>query len=61
MPSDTIVSLSSETIKKFEASLQIIKNRFYKLQWDLDLKEKRLEKILRDSESQEDYIDYLKK
>ena len=39
MPSDTIVSPPSETIKKFEASLQIIKNRFCKLQWDLDLKE----------------------
>ncbi|CAG8540367.1 590_t:CDS:2 [Cetraspora pellucida] len=33
------MSPSSETIKKFEASLQIIKNQFCKLQWDLDLKE----------------------
>ena len=47
MPSDTIVSPPSETIKKFEASLQIIKNRFCKLQWDLVLKE--------------DYIKYLEK
>ncbi|CAG8476195.1 24349_t:CDS:2 [Cetraspora pellucida] len=47
MPSNTIVSPPSKTIKKFKASLQIIKNQFCKLQQDLALKE--------------DYIKYLEK
>ncbi|RIB15569.1 hypothetical protein C2G38_2192057 [Gigaspora rosea] len=47
MPSDTIVSSPSETIKKFEASLQIIKNQ--------------LEKDLKCSKSQENFIDYMEK
>ncbi|CAG8769933.1 6550_t:CDS:2, partial [Cetraspora pellucida] len=56
MPSDTIVSLPSETIKKFEANgeLDLLRQEIS------DIKE-WLEKIFRDSESQEDYIDYLEK
>ena len=52
---DTIVFSFSKTIKKFKASLQIIKNRFCKLQWDLDLKESYIkylenEILIRDGE-----------
>ncbi|RIB28848.1 hypothetical protein C2G38_2156803 [Gigaspora rosea] len=47
MPSNMVVSPPSKTIKKFEASLQIIKNRVCKLQQDLV--------------SKKDYINYLEK